>query len=176
MVSIALHNKIAQGDYLETGARVVVEVFPDKIVVSNPGGLPKGMPEKDFGKYSLARNAILANIMQRAGFIEKLGTGITRIKQEVEKAGLPKAVFHYNYFFAVEFTRVKLGESSEKSSEKITTVEGLNEGLKSVLSIIIQNPGIQAKRISKIFEPPFKNVRTSNQNFKWKKSHWAQRQ
>jgi hypothetical protein len=26
------------------------------------------MPAKDFGKYSLARNAILANLMQRAGF------------------------------------------------------------------------------------------------------------
>ena len=142
-------------DYLETGARVVVVVFPDKIVVSNPGGLPKGMPEKDFGKYSLARNAILANIMQRAGFIEKLGTGITRINQEVEKAGLPKPVFHYNYFFAVEFTRIK---KVGKSSRKITIDEGLNEGLKSVLSIIIQNPGIQAKHISEILNRPLKTL------------------
>lgn len=40
--------------------------------------------------------------MLHAGFIERLGTGITRIKQEVENAGLPEVVFHYNYFFAVE--------------------------------------------------------------------------
>lgn len=54
--------------------------------------------------------------MQRAGYIEKLGTGITRIKQEVRKAGLPEVIFHYNYFFAVEFPRVK---ERIKSSEKI---------------------------------------------------------
>jgi len=46
-----------------------VEIFPARIIVSNPGGLPKGMPAKDFGKYSLARNAILANLMQRAGVV-----------------------------------------------------------------------------------------------------------
>ncbi|HDR50552.1 MAG TPA: hypothetical protein ENN90_02875, partial [Mariniphaga anaerophila] len=87
MVSKNLKNKIAQGEGYYT----------------------------EFNHF--ARNAILANIMQRAGFIEKLGTGITRIKQEIEKAGLPKPVFHYNYFFAVEFTRVKKVEkSSEKSS------------------------------------------------------------
>ena len=119
----AIVNAVVHRDYLETGARVVVEIFPDRIIVSNPGGLPKGMPAKDFGKYSLARNAILANIMQRAGFIEKLGTGITRIKQEIEKAGLPEPIFHYNYFFAVEFTRIeKIEKSSEKSSEKILKI------------------------------------------------------
>jgi len=48
---------------------VVVEIFPARIIVPNPGGLPKGMPAKDFGKYSLARNAFLANLMQRAGVV-----------------------------------------------------------------------------------------------------------
>jgi ATP-dependent DNA helicase RecG len=115
----------------------------------------EGMPEKDFGKYSLARNAILANMMQRAGFIEKLGTGITRIRQEIEKAGLPEVIFHYNYFFAVEFTRLK---QAVKSSGKIIIVKGLNEGLKSVLLIIIKNPGIQAKRISEILNRPLKTL------------------
>jgi ATP-dependent DNA helicase RecG len=98
---------------------MVSKDLKNKIIISNPGGLPKGMPAKDFGKYSLARNAIIANIMQRAGFIEKLGTGITRIKQEIEKADLPEPVFHYNYFFAVEFVRVN---QKEKSSEKILQI------------------------------------------------------
>lgn len=76
------------------------------------------------------------------------------LKQEVEKAGLPEPIFHYNYFFAVEFTRM---EKVEKSSEKYR-VEGLNEGLKSVLSIIIKNPGIQAKQISEILNRPIKTL------------------
>jgi ATP-dependent DNA helicase RecG len=128
-------------------------------MVSNPGGLPKGMPEKDFGKYSLARNAILANLMQRAGYIEKLGTGITRIKQEVRKAGLPEVIFHYNYFFAVEFLRAKKRiKGSEKSSLREGLNEGLSEGLKSVLSVVVENPGIQTKSISQILNRPVKTL------------------
>ncbi|RIH65665.1 HTH domain-containing protein [Mariniphaga sediminis] len=110
-------------------------------MVSNPGGLPKGMPEKDFGKYSLARNAILANLMQRAGYIEKLGTGITRIKQEVRKAGLPEVIFHYNYFFAVEFLRAKKRiKGSEKSSEKSS---------EKILRLISENKYITAEELAR---------------------------
>jgi len=107
-----------------------IEIYPDKIIISNPGGLPKGMPEADFGKYSLARNATLANLMQRAGFIEKLGTGITRIRQEAEKAGIHDVEFSFGYFFAVEFKRVADSwKSSEKSSEKILNLISTNKNI-----------------------------------------------
>jgi ATP-dependent DNA helicase RecG len=142
----AIVNAVVHRDYLETGARVVVEIFPDRIVISNPGGLPKGMPEADFGKYSLARNATLANLMQRAGFIEKLGTGINRIRQEAEKAGIHDVEFSFGYFFAVEFKRMK---SSEKSSPKGSPESLLNEGLFSLLNVIQDKPGIRLTEISK---------------------------
>jgi ATP-dependent DNA helicase RecG len=129
-----LKNIIAQGE----------GYFTDRIIISNPGGLPKGMPETDFGKYSLARNATLANLMQRAGFIEKLGTGITRIRQEAEKAGIHDVEFSFGYFFAVEFKRKK---SSEKSSLK-TISKGLNDSQLALLNCISDNPGISTKMIS----------------------------
>lgn len=141
---------VVHRDYLETGARVVVEIFPDRIVISNPGGLPKGMPEADFGKYSLARNATLANLMQRAGFIEKLGTGITRIRQEAENAGIHDVEFSFGYFFAVEFKRLKSSEKdSEKSSLKIISKE-LNDSQLELLNLISNNPGIRINMISNL--------------------------
>jgi ATP-dependent DNA helicase RecG len=148
----AIVNAVVHRDYLETGARVMIEIYPDKIIISNPGGLPKGMPEADFGKYSLARNATLANLMQRAGFIEKLGTGITRIRQEAEKAGIHNVEFSFGYFFAVEFKRKKSSEkgsveNSEKSSLKIIS-KGLNDSQLALLNCITDNPGISTKMIS----------------------------
>jgi ATP-dependent DNA helicase RecG len=146
----AIVNAVVHRDYLETGARVVVEIFPDRIVISNPGGLPKGMPEADFGKYSLARNATLANLMQRAGFIEKLGTGITRIRQEAENAGIHDVEFSFGYFFAVEFKRLKSSEKdSEKSSLKIISKE-LNDSQLELLNLISNNPGIRINMISNL--------------------------
>jgi ATP-dependent DNA helicase RecG len=151
-------NAVVHRDYLETGARVMIEIYPDKIIISNPGGLPKGMPEADFGKYSLARNATLANLMQRARFIEKLGTGITRIRQEAEKAGIHDVEFSFGYFFAVEFKRISDAEKgsligSLESSLK-TIYKGLNDSQLALLNCISENPGIRTIMISNLLSRP----------------------
>jgi len=38
----AVINAVAHRDYFEKGATVVIEVFDDRVEISNPGGLPKG--------------------------------------------------------------------------------------------------------------------------------------
>lgn len=43
----------------------MVEIFDDRIEISSPGGLVKGLLEKDFGKKSVLRNANIANLFQR---------------------------------------------------------------------------------------------------------------
>jgi len=101
----ALVNAVAHRNYLEMGARVMVEVFSDRVVISSPGGLPKGMPWKDFGKYSLARNPLLADLFLRVKLIEKLGTGVNRIKAALKADHLPEASFHADGFFAVTMVR-----------------------------------------------------------------------
>lgn len=150
----AIVNAVVHRDYLETGARVMIEIYPDKIIISNPGGLPKGMPEADFGKYSLARNSTLANLIQRAGFIERLGTGILRMKQEAEKAGIPGIVFSFGYFFAVEFKRLQSSvENSDKSSLKSSlkiAFRDLTDSQLELLNLISKNPGIRINMISNL--------------------------
>ena len=39
----AITNAIMHRDWFNEGANVFVEIFPDRIEVSNPGGLPTGM-------------------------------------------------------------------------------------------------------------------------------------
>ena len=72
-------------------ANVKVAMFVDRIEVSSPGGLPAGLSEKEylFGRVSVLRNPILAEVFFRLNIIEKFGTGIPRIREayrnEVEK-------------------------------------------------------------------------------------------
>ena len=72
-------------------ADVKVAMFPDRIEVSSPGGLPMGISEKEYlsGRVSVLRNPILAEVFFRLDIIEKFGTGILRIREayrgEVEK-------------------------------------------------------------------------------------------
>ena len=58
-------------------------MFPDKIEITSPGGLPQGVSETDFlrGGLSVLRNRIVASVFFRLHLIERFGTGIRRINE-----------------------------------------------------------------------------------------------
>ena len=60
-----------------------VEMFPDKIEIPSPGGLPQGVTEEEYlrGGLSVLRNRIIGNLFFRLHLIERFGTGIRRIKE-----------------------------------------------------------------------------------------------
>jgi len=96
---------VAHRDYFEKGANVMVEMFDNRIEITNPGGLVKGLKPKDFGKKSVLRNPNIANLLHRIGYIEKMGTGINKIKHLMTEAGLPQVEFEFNHFFTATFKR-----------------------------------------------------------------------
>ena len=54
-------NMIVHRDYRDSSDSVI-KIFDDRIEISSPGGLVKGLLEKDFGKKSVLRNANIANL------------------------------------------------------------------------------------------------------------------
>lgn len=99
----AITNAVMHRDYFEGGANVFVEIYDDRIEISNPGGLPKGLTQAEFGKRSIRRNALIADLLQRISFAEKAGTGIRRMREDAKKAGCPEPTFEANGFFTVTF-------------------------------------------------------------------------
>lgn len=67
----------------DVDSRVRVAIFPDRVEVSSPGGLPTGLSEAEYlaGRVSVLRNPILAEAFFRLGLIEKFGTGVLRIRE-----------------------------------------------------------------------------------------------
>ena len=51
----ALLNAIAHRDYFVSGANILVEIFSDRVVITNPGGLVRGLSRKDLGKKKIGR-------------------------------------------------------------------------------------------------------------------------
>jgi ATP-dependent DNA helicase RecG len=133
----AVINAVTHRNYLETGARVVVEVFPDRVEISNPGGLPKGLSEKNFGKISLTRNPLIASLLHRVGYIEKLGTGISRMRKALAGAGLPDPQFTFDDFFRVTFIREyeAVSEAVNDSVKKFGEKFGVKFGEKFGVSV-----------------------------------------
>jgi len=71
-------------------ADISVFMYDEKIEITSPGGLMPGITREEYlrGGISIPRNRILANIFLRTGVIEKLGTGILRIRSAYQDAAV----------------------------------------------------------------------------------------
>lgn len=87
----AVANALCHSDYT-TGTAVEVNVFMDTVQIVSPGLFPEGdSPERHLegaaSEFGL-RNPAIARTLFRAGVIEQYGTGIPRIKEACEAAGV----------------------------------------------------------------------------------------
>ncbi len=115
----ALVNSLSHRDYYETGAVVVVAVYDDRVVISNPGGLLSQVA-KNFGHKSLSRNPFIFSIFTRMQLVEQVGSGIPRMCAQMKEMNLPEPIFGKEGMFTITFIRyTKNGEKNgEKNSER----------------------------------------------------------
>ena len=110
--------------------------------------MTKGLNPEDFGTKSVVRNPVIASLLNRADYIEQIGTGINRIKKAVKEHGRGNVEFYYNNFFIVTFTRTK------KVGEKVTKKLGIKLGVKlgeneiKILELMRDNKYITTKELS----------------------------
>ncbi|SHJ33408.1 ATP-dependent DNA helicase RecG [Dethiosulfatibacter aminovorans DSM 17477] len=147
----AVINAVCHRDYFEKGAQVMIEIFDDRVVITNPGGLPKGLNKSNFGKISIARNPVIASLLQRSEYIEKMGTGIARMKNAMVEAKLPEPEFTTDGFFIVSFVRESFFNNvGETVGETVGEKFVINQLQKSILEQIKNNPKVTAEKIAGI--------------------------
>jgi ATP-dependent DNA helicase RecG len=103
----AVVNAVCHRDYFEKGARIMVEVYDDRVDIVSPGGVCKGITRENFGTISITRNSVLASMLYRIGYIEQMGTGIMRMKNAAREAMVAEPEFEFSSFFKVTFKRTK---------------------------------------------------------------------
>lgn len=84
----AIANAIVHREYM-MDADVRVEIFDDRVEIISPGGLPIGITDEEYidGRISIPRNKIISDIFLRLGIIERLATGIRRIREYYRNSG-----------------------------------------------------------------------------------------
>lgn len=89
VVAEAIVNAVAHRDYA-SAASVQVELFPDRLEVSNPGSFPAALRGVDLSKAhtSLPHNPLIADPFFLAHYIEKAGTGLMDMFARCRAAGL----------------------------------------------------------------------------------------
>ena len=84
-------NALIHQDFNETGTSVMVEIFADRIEISNPG-LPIIPPDR-FADGIQSRNETLAGLTRRLGMCEEQGLGIDKVIRSTEVFQLPAPDF-----------------------------------------------------------------------------------
>ncbi len=132
----AIINALSHRDYYEQGATITIEMFDDRVEVSNPGGLLP-IVAKDFGHKSMTRNPLIFELFTRMHLVERVASGIPRMQEAMKEADLPEPEFHTDGMFTVVFKR--------KYSVINDTV---NKKEQDVLNLVRQHPGLNATEIA----------------------------
>ncbi len=132
----AVINALSHRDYYDKGARIVIEVFEDRVEISNPGGLTSAIKPDEFGTKSHSRNPLVFGLFERIDMVEKIGSGISRINDAMKKAGLPKPEFKTEGIFTVLFYR-----NTKEYSVEETTKE-------KIIKLIKDKPSVTRKAIA----------------------------
>lgn len=143
-------NAICHRSYMDEGM-IQVSVFDDRLEVSSPGVLCRGLTLKDALKgRSKPRNKVIAEVFSRMGIIEKWGTGLQRIVDLAKQEGLKEPVFENND----SFFRVILYRGKEETAPKTiqttdqTTDQTVQTTEQKIMNAIAEKPMITRKELA----------------------------
>lgn len=107
-------NALIHQDFFETGTGPMLEIYIDRIEISNPG-LPMIKPLRFIDEYK-SRNEKLADIMRRLRICEEKGSGIDKVVSAVELFQLPAPKFEEQVLHtkAILYAPVKLNEMNKE--------------------------------------------------------------
>ena len=83
----AFVNHFIHRDYTVMGGEVHLDIYDDRISITSPGGMYNGLLIQDLDIAEVSserRNPILANVMAQLNYMEKRGSGLTRICNETK--------------------------------------------------------------------------------------------
>ena len=83
----AMVNHFIHRDYTVMGSEVHLDIYDDRLTITSPGGMYNGMLIQDLDIADVSserRNPILANVMAQLDYMEKRGSGLTRICNETK--------------------------------------------------------------------------------------------
>ncbi|MCS1412248.1 MAG: hypothetical protein M2R45_05453 [Verrucomicrobia subdivision 3 bacterium] len=88
-------NALIHQDFSASGTSPMIEIYDDRVEISNPGN-PIVPMERFIDGYE-SRNERLADIMRRMGMCEERGSGIDRVIMAAEASQLPAPDFRVQY-------------------------------------------------------------------------------
>ena len=169
----AVHEALVNAlihDYLINGSEVHIDIYDDRMEIYSPGGMPDGslIQERDpLTVPSTRRNPVLADVLNRLGYMERKGSGLEKIisgyEFQVNYDDTKKPKFRSDrYQFTVVMPNLNYDVSQDVTTDVITNVtkDNLDD---QILSLIRKDSRISTRKMA---ERAGVNVRTINRHLK----------
>ena len=151
----AMVNHFIHRDYTVIGGEVHLDIYDDRLTFTSPGGMFNGMLIQDLDIADVSserRNPILANVMAQLGYMEKRGSGLTRIcnetkalegyKDELKPKFKSTPAQFQTIIFASSDTQNVGDHDGDVSETKLT------ERQQKILNLIKESPTITGRQMS----------------------------
>lgn len=153
----AMVNHFIHRDYTVMGAEVHLDIYDDRLTVTSPGGMYNGMLIQNLDIANVSserRNPILANVMAQLDYMEKRGSGLTRICNETKaldgyKDEL-KPVFKSTptQFQTIIFASTDMQDVGDNVGDMSETKP--TERQQKILDLVKESPTISARQMSEM--------------------------
>ena len=156
-------NAVIHRSYLEPND-IQVALYDNRLEITSPGMLLSGVNVKRMKEgYSKLRNRAIASVFAYVNIIEKWGSGIPRIMNEIRKYGLQQPEFiafendfrvniyrkSYNTTQSTQgSTQNRINTTQAISKKEKLDVKNLTETDKTIINTIINNPEMSQKQIA----------------------------
>lgn len=148
-------NHFIHRDYTVMGGEVHLDIYDDRLAVTSPGGMYNGLLIQNLDIKDVSserRNPILANVMAQLDYMEKRGSGLTRIcnetkalegyKDELKPMFKSTPTQFQTIIFASSDTPNVGDHDGDVSEMKLT------ERQRRILNLIKESPTITGKKMS----------------------------
>ena len=151
----AMVNHFIHRDYTVMGGEVHLDIYDDRLTVTSPGGMYNGLLIQNLDIADVSserRNPILANVMAQLDYMEKRGSGLTRIcnetkaldgyKEELKPVFKSTPTQFQTIIYATADTQNVGDHDGDMSETKLT------ERQQKILNLIKESPTITGKQMS----------------------------
>lgn len=158
----AMVNHFIHRDYTVMGGEVHLDIYDDRLIITSPGGMYNGLLIQDLDLSDVSserRNPILANVMAQLDYMEKRGSGLTRICNETqalvgsEEKLRPIFKSTPTQFQTIIFASVDtcdVGDMSETCRKYVGDMSDvkLTERQNNVINLVMASPNISGRRMA----------------------------
>ena len=170
----ALINGLAHRDYLINGSEVHIDIYDDRMEIYSPGGMPDGslIQERDpLTVPSTRRNPVLADVLNRLGYMERKGSGLEKIisgyEFQINYDESKKPKFRSDrYQFTVVMPNLNYDDTRDVTTNvtrDVTTNASKDKLDTQILNLIRKDSRISTRKMA---ERLGVNVRTINRHLK----------